>query len=80
MIAAIGAPISNAATFRCAPTIFSAEPEAAKPAIKRSESPGKKRPIKRPVSAKMIARTPINPSVVTIECASNRLAMHKGYI
>ena len=74
-MAAIGAPINNAAGSKCAPIIFSAEPEAANPAINRSESPGKKRPINKPVSAKMIANTPINPRVVTIECASKRFAM-----
>jgi hypothetical protein len=46
--------------------------------MKSSESPGKKRPIKRPVSAKIIAKTPIKPRVVTMEWASNKLAMREA--
>jgi hypothetical protein len=42
------------------------------PARKRSESPGKKRPIKRPVSMKMIAKMPTKPRVEMIEWASKR--------
>jgi hypothetical protein len=50
------------------------DPDAATPAIKRSESPGNASPTSRPVSAKIMARTPIRPSSPTIECASKRFA------
>jgi hypothetical protein len=50
------------------------DPDAATPATKRRESPGKAKPINKPVSAKMIARTPIRPRSPTTECASKRFA------
>jgi hypothetical protein len=42
--------------------------------MKRSEAPGNARPISRAVSAKIMARTPINPRSPTIEWASKRVA------
>jgi hypothetical protein len=48
--------------------------EAATPAIKRSESPGKAKPTKIPDSAKIIASTPATPRSPTMECASKRFA------
>jgi len=48
------------------------EPEAATPARNNSESPGKAKPTSNPVSAKMIAKTPMSPRSETIECASKR--------
>ena len=69
-IAAIGAPIKSATGSNAAPPKIAApEPDAAIPAMKSNESPGKARPTKSPVSAKMIARTPINPRSPTIEWA-----------
>jgi hypothetical protein len=47
-------------------------PEAAMPATNKRESPGKARPINKPVSANKIAKIPIKPRSVTIEWASNR--------
>jgi hypothetical protein len=74
-MAAIGAAIKRANGLRDAPPKIAApEPEAATPAIKRSESPGNARPISNPVSAKMIARIPSNPRSPTMEWASKRLA------
>jgi hypothetical protein len=48
-------------------------PEAAIPARKTTSPPGKTRPMRSPVSIKMIPRTPINPRVATTELASKRL-------
>jgi hypothetical protein len=45
------------------PKIESATGDAATPARNSSESPGKKKPMSRPVSAKRIAQTPIRPKV-----------------
>src|SRR5215831_6558951 len=53
--------------------IWEASGEAAMPARKSSESPGKKKPINSPVSAKMIARTPITPNVEISSEALNGL-------
>jgi hypothetical protein len=50
------------------------DPDAATPAIKRSESPGNASPTSNPVSAKIMARTPISPRSPTMECASKRFA------
>jgi hypothetical protein len=47
--------------------------EAKNPAVKRSESPGKKKPKKRPVSAKMMRITPISPRVEIISVGLMRL-------
>ena len=67
-MATIGAAINNNFASREAPPKMAApEPEAATPAIKRSESPGKAKPINKPVSAKMIAKMPIRPKSPTIE-------------
>jgi hypothetical protein len=75
MIAVSGAPIKIASGSRDAPPRISAPADdAAIPAIKRSESPGKARPINKPVSAKIIARIPTRPKSPTMECASKRLA------
>ena len=49
--------------------------EAAIPAKKTTSPPGKTRPIKRPVSIKMMPRTPINPRVDTTASASKRVDM-----
>ena len=54
------------------PKIAVPEPDAATPAMKSKESPGKARPTSRPVSAKMMARTPARPRSPTIELASKR--------
>ena len=55
-----------------------AEPEAATPATKRRESPGKTRPMSRPVSAKRIARMPTKPRSATIESAWSRVEISIG--
>ena len=73
MIAAIGAPINKAAGGKCAsPKIAAPDPDAATPARKSSESPGKAQPTSRPVSAKIIAKTPMRPRSETMEWASKR--------
>src|SRR5262245_8062156 len=63
MIANMGANTSSCQRCRRTPgRISSANGEAAIPARNSSESPGKKKPISRPVSAKRMARTPIRPN------------------
>ena len=52
--------------------VVATEPDAATPAINNNESPGNARPIKSPVSAKTIIKTPAKPRLETIECASKR--------
>jgi hypothetical protein len=65
MMAHTGAPISRPASdIRVpSPKIESATGEAATPARNSSESPGKKNPTSRPVSAKRITQTPHSPKV-----------------
>jgi hypothetical protein len=48
------------------------------PARKTTSPPGKTSPIKRPVSIKMMPRTPINPNVEITEFASKRVPMFIG--
>jgi hypothetical protein len=50
------------------------------PAINKSESPGKAKPINNPVSANRIDRIPITPRSVTIEWASNKFILGSGYL
>ena len=71
----MGAPIKRTTGLRdVPPKIAAPEPDAATPAMKRSESPGKAKPTNKPVSAKMMARMPIRPRSPTMECASKRFA------
>ena len=51
-------------------------PDAAIPARKTTSPPGNTKPINKPVSMKMIAKTPIRPRVETTAEASNRLVMN----
>jgi hypothetical protein len=60
------------------PSAAAPDPEAAIPAKKTTSPPGKTKPISRPVSIKMIPRTPIKPNVETTELASSRF-MRSGY-
>ncbi len=74
-IAQSGAPISSRAMFIWAPSPSTAGAalEAATPARMSMESPGKKNPTSRPVSAKMIARIPMAPTEATSDLASRTL-------
>lgn len=73
--AARGAPISSAAIGSRAPSPSTEEAalEEATPARISRESPGKKNPTSRPVSAKMMAINPIAPSDEISDLASSRL-------
>ena len=78
MIAVIGASTKSGRVGILVPNTSNAEDDAAIPAIKRSESPGKKSPINNPVSAKIMLRIPTNPKVVTMAWASKRSAKFIG--
>src|SRR5690349_16793309 len=66
MIAASATPImsgnSGKLMFSVMPIFERSGPEAMNPAVNSSESPGRKKPISRPVSAKMIAKMPKSPT------------------
>jgi hypothetical protein len=73
MIAAMGAKVNNKGVESFAsPKRAEPEPEAAIPARKTTSPPGKTKPINRPVSIKMMPRTPTSPSVEMTELASRR--------
>ena len=56
------------------------EPEAATPAKNTTSPPGKTKPIKSPVSIKIMPRTPIKPSVEMIEFASKKFTVCRNSI
>lgn len=73
MMAATGASANKSGADNCAfPKRFSPDPEAATPARKTTSPPGKTKPINSPVSINITLKTPINPSVETIEFASSK--------
>jgi hypothetical protein len=73
VIAATGASANKSGADNFAsPRIAAPEPEAAIPARKTTSPPGKIRPINKPVSIKIMPRTPIKPRVETTELASSR--------
>src|SRR6266536_2914896 len=53
--------------------------EARKPAVNSSVSPGRKKPINRPHSAKMIRPTAISPPVRMMVCGSRNDGTHGSY-
>jgi hypothetical protein len=68
MMATSGAKINNEMISICTPSkTFAAAPEAPTPARNKSESPGKNKPINKPVSIKIMARMPISPRVEIME-------------
>jgi hypothetical protein len=78
-MAAIGAKVNKSGVESFAsPNAAAPDPDAAIPAKKTTSPPGKTKPISRPVSIKMIPRTPIKPSVETTELASKRFTW-SGY-
>src|SRR5262249_19052736 len=62
-----GVTMSSGTMGSFVPTTCSATGEAATPARNSSESPGKKKPTSSPVSAKMMAQTPMRPKL-SISC------------
>ena len=73
VVATTGAAINNSSAGNWfPPNKIAPVDDAAIPAIKRSESPGKAKPINKPVSANRIANIPIKPRSETIDWASNK--------
>ena len=80
-IAATGARVNSKSDDNFAsPKILAPASDAAIPAKKTTSPPGKTRPINSPVSIKIMARTPIKPSVEMIEFASKKFTVCKKSI